>query len=91
MEWKIPIGWIRMVNGIGGLCLISRPEYETYKDSNTRELLIGQEDTYKQIFSIDTNGTAKIEKHGHWLSRSRNCVIMLDGKVIQEGHNAGNH
>ena len=31
-------------------------------------------------------GTARIDKHGHWLSRSRNCRMLLDGNVIQEGH-----
>ncbi len=42
--------------------------------------------TSRQTFTIDEDGTFKIEKHGHWLSRSTNCVITLDGRVIQERH-----
>lgn len=91
MEWKVPIGWIRMIRGIGISCEISEPEFEIYQDSNSRRLLIGQDDTYRQVFTIDENGTSKIEKHGHWLSRSRNCVIKLDGEVIQESHVEEDH
>ncbi|MDD6031611.1 MAG: hypothetical protein PUE68_12430, partial [Kiritimatiellae bacterium] len=86
MVWKIPIGWIRMVHGVATDLVIDEPEYEEQGKSWTRRLLIGGEDAYSQEFSIDGDGTAKIWKYGHWLSRSRDCQIRLDGNVIQEEH-----
>ena len=55
-------------------------EYENYDIDTSRPLLIGGiVDAYMQIMSIDEDGTAKVEKFGHWLSRSRNDEIVLDG------------
>lgn len=86
MDWKIPIGWFRFFQGRPIDLQINAPDLEDRSDEGSRLLLIGDSGTYHQIFTIDENGTFKIEKHGHWLSRSTNCVITLDGRVIQERH-----
>lgn len=46
----------------------------------------GKLDKCRQRFSIDTTGVFKIEKYGHWISRSPSCRVILDGVVLQEGH-----
>ena len=87
MEWKIPIGWVRMLDQIGIARNIASLDYEQCDNANSRPLLIGgRTDVYSQIFTINQFGTAKIEKHGHWLSRSVLCVITLDGEIIQWSH-----
>ena len=87
MEWKIPIGWVRMLDQNGNPRNVASPDYEQCGNANSRPLLIGgRTDAYKQIFTISQFGTAKIEKHRHWLSRSILCVITLDGDIIQWSH-----
>ena len=59
-------------------------EYERKWDESSRPLLIGgRTDKYKQVFTIDAEGTSRVEKFGHWLSRGRYCKIILDGQTIQ--------
>ena len=80
LEWKIPIGWIRVRSEDEQFRTVDVVEYENYDIDTSRPLLIGGiVDAYMQIMSIDEDGTAKVEKFGHWLSRSRNDEIVLDG------------
>ena len=65
----------------------------TYQDlaiivsDGLKPLLIGgRTDKYMQVMTIDEEGTSKIEKFGHWLSRGRYCRIILDGETKQWFH-----
>ena len=83
LAWGIPIGWFR-----------KRFDDDPYKyieseevGMDGRKLLVGGRiDAYQQIFSISTDGTASVEKHGHKMSRGRFCRVILDGKTIQWVH-----
>lgn len=87
LVWDIPIGWFRMMAEDDPMHVISDCEYEVRFDENSRPLLIGGKiDAYKQIFTITEDGTASVEKHGHTMSRSRNCRVLLDGKKIKSNH-----
>ena len=85
--WNIPIGWGRLMSDGDTFGALPVPEYEAHTNSTTRPLLIGgRTDLYTQTFRIDEVGTTRIDKFGHWLSRSRNCRILLDGKTVQWTH-----
>ena len=87
LTWNIPIGWGRLMSDQDTFGVLLDPEYEKCANSNTRALLIGgRSDLYTQKFQIDDNGMARIDKFGHWLSRSRHCRIILDGKTVQWTH-----
>ena len=87
LEWKIPIGWFRIGPGDGEFGDVEVAERVDSNDRNSRELLIGgRTDAYKQVFTIDEDGTAKVEKFGHWLSRGRYCRIYLDGVMKKWNH-----
>ena len=87
LEWDIPIGWFRLSLEDDAMHVISDCEYEIRRNDKTRPFLIGgRMDAYKQVFSISEDGTASIEKHGHTMSRSRNCRVLLDGTTIQWTH-----
>ncbi len=87
LEWDIPIGWFRLSLDDDAMHVISDCEYEIRRNDKTRPFLIGgRMDAYKQVFSISEDGTASIEKHGHTMSRSRNCRVLLDGTTIQWTH-----
>ena len=92
MEWNVPIGWLRMTeieqNSYNPeMRLAAVPDYEQCANAESRPLLIdGRVAAYKQVFSIGSDGTFTIEKHGHRLSRNLSCVITLDGEVIQWTH-----
>ena len=87
LTWNIPIGWGRLPADGYDFKPLQEAEYEKCANSNTRALVIGRRsDLYTQKFQIDDNGTARIDKFGHWLSRSRHCRIMLDGKTVQWTH-----
>jgi hypothetical protein len=87
LTWNIPIGWGRLMSDLDTFGALPIPEYEAHTNSTTRPLLIGgRTDLYTQKFRIDEDGTARIDKFGHWLSRSRNCRIILDGKTVQWTH-----
>ena len=62
-------------------------EYERYRVASSRPLLIGgRTDKYKQVFTIEEDGTSKVEKFWHWLSRGRYCKIILDGVLKKWNH-----
>jgi hypothetical protein len=87
LTWNIPIGWGRLMSDRDTFGSMPVPEYEAHTNSTTRPLLIGgRTDLYTQTFQIDEDGTARIDKFGHWLSRGRYCRIILDGKTVQWTH-----
>ena len=87
MNWKIPIGWHRIASGYCDGCPLYDPDYERCKDDKSRKLLVGgRNDKYMQTRHIDANGTYRTEKFGHWISRSRWCRVILDGRTLQERH-----
>ena len=87
LEWKIPIGWFRIRPGEYEFGDIEYAEKERSIDPNSRMLLIGgRSDMYKQVMTIGDDGTSKVEKFGHWLSRGRYCRIILDGETKQWTH-----
>ena len=87
LKWNVPIGWIRLNSDYEQTRLFTSLEYETWANGNSRPLLIGgRSDLYTQTFRIGEDGTARIDKFGHWLSRSRHCRIILDGETRQLTH-----
>ena len=83
MVWKIPIGWHRR-GASDEMFLVPFSDFELHLNQNSRPLVIASQ--YCQRFSIDTDGVFKIEKYGHWISRSPSCRVILDGVVLQETH-----
>ena len=87
LEWKIPIGWGRLQTDLDRTGTMDKVECERKWDESSRPLLIGgRTDKYKQVFTIEEDGTSKVEKFGHWLSRGRYCKIILDGVLKQWNH-----
>lgn len=87
LVWNIPIGWGRLPSDDYAFRQLLSPEYEGCANNTTRPLLIdGKTDLYKQTFRIDETGTARVDKFGHWLSRSSHCRIILDGNTVQRTH-----
>jgi len=83
MVWKIPIGWHRRGMSDDAFS-VSRPDYEFFWQNETRALIGARQ--YSQRFTIDGNGVFKIEKYGHWISRSPSCQVILDGETQQQSH-----
>ena len=83
MVWKIPIGWHRRGESDDWF-RVSRPDYELFEDAESRKLMIDHQ--YIQRFSIDNDGVFKVEKYGHWITRSPNCRVVLDGITLQWLH-----
>lgn len=82
MSWYIPIGWHR--KPVNDNSILMRPDYERTLDPRSRALLIGNRiDVYRQIRHIDSVGTYRTDKFGHWISRSVDCEIVLDGVILQ--------
>ena len=90
MSWKIPIGWHRKTLSIGtNDFFVDRADVEDSSDRKSRPLLIGgRMDVYKQVRHIDSNGVYRTDKFGHWISRSPECCIILDGETLQWTHHA---
>ena len=87
LTWNIPIGWGRLQSDRDVFGSLPGPEYARHKDNTSSPLLIGgRSDLYTQTFQISENGTARVDKFGHWLSRSRHCHIKLKGKTVQWVH-----
>lgn len=62
LEWKIPIGWFRIGPDENEIGFVDHAERVDSDDPGSRELLIGgSADAYKQVFTIDEDGTAKVE------------------------------
>ena len=87
LQWNVPIGWVRLIEDSQQSGFAVSVQYEIRSNSNSRPLLIGgRSNLYTQTFLIDADGTARIDKFGHWLSRGRYCRIMLDGETKQWTH-----
>ena len=84
LDWKIPIGWHRKLTTYAGDFNIMYPDHERLGHTESRALIMDR--IYHQRFSIDDDGVYKIEKYGHWITRSRFCFIVLDGETIQRSH-----
>ena len=86
MVWKIPIGWHRRVPSDDWFGVV-RPDYEDASitgDGGSRPLVF--DIVYRQRFCIDEDGVSKVEKYGHWITRSRFCRVVLDGTTVQWSH-----
>ena len=82
LEWKVPIGWRRFRSDDEKYGIGEYADYERHNDKASRPLLIGnRNDMYKQIFTIESDGTASVSKFGYKLSRSR---WWLKGTVEKE-------
>ena len=89
MIWKIPVGWHRIVPPHTYSEYWEAPFADCIEYGNTNStalLLGGRTDLYLQERHIDEDGVFRTDKFGHWISRSRDCVIILDGSTIQRGH-----
>ena len=85
LSWYIPIGWHR--KPIDDNSLLMHADYEQNDNPNSRALILkGSIAAYRQIRHIDEFGTYRTDKFGHWISRSRHCLVILDGQVLQEDH-----
>ena len=83
LEWKIPIGWARFSSESDNASRTTSCDYELFMNKRSRPLLIGnREDAYKQIYTIDDDGTSAVEKFGYKLSRNR---FSLTGTVSEKG------
>ena len=79
--------WIDLVAETNAYLAFAGDRASNLPDPDSRALLIGNRtDAYKQVMTIDEDGTSKIEKFGHWLSRGRYCRIILDGVTQQWTH-----
>ena len=84
LNWKIPLGWHRKDPQYDDYHGVVTPDYEVGYDAQSRPLIIGQD--YRQCHFIDQSGTFRIDKYGHWISRSVSCEVILDGRIMQESH-----
>jgi hypothetical protein len=72
LVWRIPIGWVRRMPEGSDRDLAFEPDRERMWDRTSRPLLIGgSEDAYRQVFEIDADGTASVQKFGYKLERGR--------------------
>jgi len=72
LVWRIPVGWRRIVDGASQATVAPDPDHERYIDKKSRPLYIGNsEDSYRQTYVIESDGTASVEKYGHKLTRGR--------------------
>ena len=86
LVWKIPVGWHRKGTS-DDVFPVMRPDYEdasVTESGGSRSLVI--DIVYRQRFSIDEDGITKVEKFGHWITRSRFCRVVLDGTTVQWSH-----
>lgn len=87
LEWKIPIGWFRVRAESEDKHEIFKVDRMVEGKEETRALYVGgSPDVYRQVMSIDSVGTSRVEKFGHTLSRSRTCEVILDGERLQWWH-----
>ena len=78
MTWNIPIQWYQRLESSG-----SWPRGFIHADGR---LIGGSEGAYQQLFNMSAEGTVKVTKHGHWVDRTTNDVIRLDGIVVHTGN-----
>lgn len=87
LTWKIPIAWHRKISRFTDDYDAIDLDYEIRFERSSRPLLVGGRlDMYKQNRHIDQDGTFRMEKFGHWTSRSRWCQVILDGITLQLTH-----
>ena len=83
LVWRIPIGWHRRGES-DEMFPVTQEDFERWYDATSRPLVLDA--VYSQRFSIDSDGVVKVEKFGHWTTRSRHCRVVLDGNTIQWSH-----
>ena len=83
LVWKIPVGWHRK-GASGDVFYVLRADHEINLGYDTRPLVF--KSVYSQRFHVDQAGETRVDKFGHWTSRSRFCRVVLDGNTLQESH-----
>ena len=89
MIWKIPIGWHRItwLHAFDDYWEAPFADTIEYDATNSPPMLVGgRTDMYLQERHIDENGVYRTDKFGHWISRSKWCRVILDGRTIQWVH-----
>ena len=81
--WKIPVGWHRK-GASDNVFYVLRADHEINLGYDTRPLVF--KSVYSQRFHVDQAGETRVDKFGHWTSRSRFCRVVLDGNTLQESH-----
>ena len=77
MIWNIPIQWYQRLEAT---------ESWTRGDIHADGRLIGgSESAYQQRFDISSAGTVRVTKHQHWVERTTDDVIRLDGDIVHWG------
>ena len=83
LVWKIPVGWHR--RGVSeDMFYVFQPDYEQWRKEDSRQLKILP--VYSQRFHIGFDGVFRVDKFGHWTSRSQSCRVVLDGETLQWSH-----
>ena len=83
LVWKIPVGWHRK-GASDNVFYVLRADHEINLGYDTRPLVF--KSVYSQRFHVDQVGTIRVDKFGHWTSRTRFCRVGLDGTTLQENH-----
>ena len=78
MTWNIPIQWYQRLDATE-----SWARGSVHSDGR---LIGGSENAYQQVFEITESGTVKVAKHQHWIERTTNDVIRLDGVTVHDGN-----
>ena len=78
MTWNIPIQWYQRLDA-------SESWTRGFVHADGR-LIGGSESAYRQVFEITANGTITVSKHQHYVERTTNDVIRLDGTIVHDGN-----
>ena len=77
MTWNVPVQWYQRLDATE-----SWTRGSVHSDGR---LIGGSESAYQQVFEITESGTVKVTKHQHWIERTTNDVIRLDGVTVHDG------
>ena len=77
MIWNIPIQWYQRLE--------SSESWTLGTIHSDGRLIGGAEDVYTQAFEMFDDGTITVSKHTHWIERTTNDVIRIDGATTHNG------
>ena len=77
MIWNIPIQWYQRLE--------SSESWTLGTIHSDGRLIGGAEDVYTQTFEMFDDGTITVSKHTHWIERTTNDVIRIDGATTHNG------